>query len=80
MILAGQRRVLRQEPRLCDRGSSFRSPAVINVRYRTDCDGRRDQTAIEVSTRLAAVYVRSDRAKANGRPEWGEVLTFALCD
>jgi hypothetical protein len=62
MVLAGQRRMLRQEPRLCDRGSSFRSPAVINVRYRTDGEGRSDQTAIEVawqrSTSSAAIGQR----------------------
>jgi hypothetical protein len=55
-------------------------PAIINVCYRTDCNGRRDQTVVEVWSRPAAVYVRRDRAKANGRPEWVELLTFALRD
>jgi hypothetical protein len=31
-------------------------------------------------TRLASGYVCSDRARADGRPEWVEVMAFSLCD
>jgi len=54
--------------------------AIVNVCYRTDCNGRRDQTAVGVWTRPAAVYVRGDRAKADDRLEGVELLTFALRD
>jgi hypothetical protein len=60
---------------------AFFARRVINVRYRTDCNGPPDQTAIAVLTRdgdsTSSGYVRSDRANANGRPE---LQTFALCD
>jgi hypothetical protein len=50
------------------------------VRHRTDGTDYCDQTALGVLIRPAAVFVRSDCAKAIDRTEWVERLTFAMGD